>query len=553
MFVGSGIAEENFRTWTSSDGKKLEAKYLRKIGEKIKIGTSSGKEFTVPLSRFSKEDQQYVANVILQESFKEPVPFSYQKTGAVLIAQIDGEVQVGDNYKMKPAKVGQVVSTTQFIRTGTNGSAIVIFTNGTAASISPKTHLIFQNIWQKQSISSPLKLSEIMEESSSCRIFLQLQSGELVVDVKKLKKDSSFVVNSPIVACGIRGTKFRFSASEERYNLSVLEGEVGLLDSRKQILNVRDKQTLAGNKTLSFPIQKMNDTEATDLFKSISKIKEVSSQYSFSQLQQVMESQNKVTDEKVPAAEIEFPPGTSWFAKYKVWLENPEPFGGSNTLATIKNSRTNGPKGLKLNLDGRKIQNISPLYDLKNLTSLSLNDNQITVLTPLSKLINLKGLGLENNQITDLTPLSNLTNLGSLNLNNNQITDLTPLSNLTRLGFLNLNNNQITDLTPLSKLPNFSYYLYLNDNQITDLTPLSNLTKLKRLTLDSNQITDLTPLSKLTNLIHLSLDSNQITDLTPLSKITNLRYLSLYGNQIKDGEKQIKKLKSALREVQIYY
>ena len=440
LFIQSGIAEEDFRTWTSSDGKKLEAKYLRKIGEKIRIVTNRGKEFTIPLSRFSKEDQQYVANVILQESFKEPEPFSYQKTGAVIIAQIDGEVQVGDNYKMKPAKVGQVVSTTQSIRTGSNGSAIVIFTNGTAASIAPKTHLIFRNIWQKQTISSPLKVSEMKEESSSCRIFLQLQSGELVVDVKKLKKDSSFVVNSPIVACGIRGTKFRFSASEERYNLSVLEGEVGLLDSRKQILNVRDKQTLAGNKTLSFPIQKMNDTVATNLFKSISKIKEVSSKYSLSQLQQVMESQNRVAKEKIPGAEIEFPPGTPWFAKYKVWLENPEPFGGSNTLATIKNSRSNP----KLTLASKKIQNISPLYDFANLTTLSLSDNQITDLTPLSKLTNLKELGLENNQITDLSPLSNLTNLIYLNLKYNQISDLTPLTKLINLAWLYLQNNPIT-------------------------------------------------------------------------------------------------------------
>ena len=72
LFIQSGIAEEDFRTWTSSDGKKLEAKYLRKIGEKIRIVTNRGKEFTIPLSRFSKEDQQYVDNVILQESFKEP-------------------------------------------------------------------------------------------------------------------------------------------------------------------------------------------------------------------------------------------------------------------------------------------------------------------------------------------------------------------------------------------------------------------------------------------------------------------------------------------------
>ena len=447
LFIQSGIAEEDFRTWTSSDGKKLEAKYLRKIGEKIKIVTSSGKEFTVPLSRFTNEDQQYIANVILQESFKKPEPFPYKKTGAVIIAQLNGKVQVGDYYEMKPAKVGQVVSTTQFIRTGSNGSAIVIFTNGMAASIAPKTDLIFQNIWQKQFISSPLKVSEIKEESSSSRIFLELQSGELVVDVKKLKKDSSFVVNSPIVACGIRGTKFRFSASEERYKLSVLEGEVGLLDSRKQILNVRDKQMLAGNKTLSFPMQKMNDTEATDLFKSISKIKQVSSDYSLSQLQQVMESQNKVAKEKIPGADVEFPPGTTWFSKYKVWLENPEPYGGRNALDTLKNAMRKAENGqLKsLTLRSKGIQTISHLSDLTELRFLGLDHNKITDLSPLSKFTNLTTLWFRYNKITDLTPLSKLTKLTKLELSYNQITDLTPLSKLSNLTELRLQRNKITD------------------------------------------------------------------------------------------------------------
>ena len=66
LFVGSGIAEEDFRTWTSSDGKKLEAKYLRKIGEKIKIVTNRGKEFTVPYLGFQKR----ISNMLLMLFFR---------------------------------------------------------------------------------------------------------------------------------------------------------------------------------------------------------------------------------------------------------------------------------------------------------------------------------------------------------------------------------------------------------------------------------------------------------------------------------------------------
>jgi Leucine-rich repeat (LRR) protein len=59
---------------------------------------------------------------------------------------------------------------------------------------------------------------------------------------------------------------------------------------------------------------------------------------------------------------------------------------------------------------------------------------------------------LENNQITDISPLANLTNLSSLTLQNNQITDVAPLQGLNRLWWLWLQNNQIEDVMPLSWL-----------------------------------------------------------------------------------------------------
>lgn len=49
------------RTWTSvSDGTKIEAVYLGFDDGKVKMRRADGKEFTVPLERFSKGDQDYV-------------------------------------------------------------------------------------------------------------------------------------------------------------------------------------------------------------------------------------------------------------------------------------------------------------------------------------------------------------------------------------------------------------------------------------------------------------------------------------------------------------
>ena len=186
------IAKEDFRTWTSSDGRKLEAKFVKRSGNKIKIVNSSGKEFVLSLSRLSKEDQQYVLDAPLRESFKPPQSFSRGKKGALVIASLTGKVQVQDRYETKPASVGRVVTSQESILTGADGSAVIIFTNGTSASIGPDTQLFFQNIWQREFRASSSKVSQIKEETSPSRIAMELKMGELVVDVKNLKKTPLF-------------------------------------------------------------------------------------------------------------------------------------------------------------------------------------------------------------------------------------------------------------------------------------------------------------------------------------------------------------------------
>lgn len=79
-----------------------------------------------------------------------------------------------------------------------------------------------------------------------------------------------------------------------------------------------------------------------------------------------------------------------------------------------------------LNLDRRKLKDISFLSGLVWLTYLSPSDNQITDLTPLRKLTNLTGLDLSNNQITDLMPLQKLQDLLLLDVRNNRIETLPP-------------------------------------------------------------------------------------------------------------------------------
>ena len=49
-------AKEPIRTWTSADGRTLEARYLEMVGSKVRIENASGRTFTVPLTGFSSAD-----------------------------------------------------------------------------------------------------------------------------------------------------------------------------------------------------------------------------------------------------------------------------------------------------------------------------------------------------------------------------------------------------------------------------------------------------------------------------------------------------------------
>jgi len=180
---------------------------------------------------------------------------------------------------------------------------------------------------------------------------------------------------------------------------------------------------------------------------------------------------------------------------------------------------------------------LTPLSELINLTSLTLIASQVSDLTPISSLTNLETLWILESTISDISSISSLTNLETLQISRSTVSDLSPLSNLTNLEWLILESNQISDITPLTSLTNLRR-LALGYNQITDLTPLSNLTNLERLILESNQISDITPLTSLTNLRSLALGYNQITDLTPLSNLKNLDtaggYLDVGMNPIYD-------------------
>lgn len=64
FFLVTLTAKEPIRTWTSADGRTLEARFLEMLGTKVRIENALGRKFTVPLTRFSEEDQAHVDEII---------------------------------------------------------------------------------------------------------------------------------------------------------------------------------------------------------------------------------------------------------------------------------------------------------------------------------------------------------------------------------------------------------------------------------------------------------------------------------------------------------
>ena len=104
LFCKLCIAEEDFRTWTSSDGRKIQAKFIEMVGkDTVKIKIIGGREFDLEKAKISEADWKYVEGVVAEQKVKEvkeemfrlPKPLSSK--GCVIIASLKGNVEVFDN------------------------------------------------------------------------------------------------------------------------------------------------------------------------------------------------------------------------------------------------------------------------------------------------------------------------------------------------------------------------------------------------------------------------------------------------------------------------
>ena len=417
-------AQEPIRTWTSSDGRTLEARFIEQVGSNVRIKTAQGREFTLPISRFSEADQEYVKDRagMLMEPMRRDSRTFYQKDeqwdgyrkGGVLITAVSGKVEtkapqpeVFDEYgEVKEpgwikAEAGQVLVVGHQVRSGEDGNASLLLTNGAVIGILPNTYFSVRTFFQDdvEKINPKETFMEMSSELSPSMIKFKLEEGELVVETKKLDKKSSFFLETQVGVAGIRGTAFRLQAKPESQNLQVLRGQVDLIGKDGKLTSViNGQETSMTQDQTKAPVVLSTENKAL-LQKACSEIGNLVAGKTLGELIKVREEANPpltlVSDER----------GVEGAMREKIRRPRGRILPVDYERVGVMRLRFNHTSN-----EGFKNADLDFLEDYPNVSDLKITSDKINSIEGISTLKSLENLLIECNN-ADLKPLSGLKTL----------------------------------------------------------------------------------------------------------------------------------------------
>jgi hypothetical protein len=157
-----------------------------------------------------------------------------QEAGQIKAARVTGIVTATKAGETIPVQNGTELSQGYVINTGKNSSVVLVFSNGATLNLAQDSTLAIDEFTQDP-FAEELEVSKLTAEPSVSKTKLNLSRGELVGNVKKLNYDagSSFDIQTPVGAAGIRGTTFRLvfrpdGTGKAFFSLTTVEGNVVL-------------------------------------------------------------------------------------------------------------------------------------------------------------------------------------------------------------------------------------------------------------------------------------------------------------------------------------
>ena len=151
------------------------------------------------------------------------------KQGVLILASAEGQISFQDASGNPAKKVnpGEPIPPEHFLITGRGAKVIGLLSNGTLMTIGENTRMRVATFEQEPFEDKGEKISDLPTEPSKSKVILDLDTGSLILKTKKLNKDSTLKINSPLGFAGIRGTEFQMASNPgQGVQLDVTESTV---------------------------------------------------------------------------------------------------------------------------------------------------------------------------------------------------------------------------------------------------------------------------------------------------------------------------------------
>lgn len=154
--------------------------------------------------------------------------------GQIKAAKVTGTVTATKEGKTITLQNGSELSQGYVVNTAKDASVVLVFSNGATLNLAQDSSLAIDEFLQDP-FADEVSVAKLTAEPSTSTTKLNLSRGELVGNVKKLnyEKGSSFNIQTPVGAAGIRGTTFRIvfrpdGTGKAFFSLTTVEGNVVL-------------------------------------------------------------------------------------------------------------------------------------------------------------------------------------------------------------------------------------------------------------------------------------------------------------------------------------
>jgi len=156
--------------------------------------------------------------------------------GRIVLARVTGNVTLTNKAdgSTRLATNNEQIAAGYVVTTAPEASVVLVFSNGSTVNLRGDSELDIETFLQDP-FADDFRIAEATAEPSTSTTKLNLSRGELIGQVKTLNSSggSTFVIQTPVGAAGIRGTTFRIvfrpdGAGRAFFALTTIEGNVVL-------------------------------------------------------------------------------------------------------------------------------------------------------------------------------------------------------------------------------------------------------------------------------------------------------------------------------------